>query len=226
MPPFKCNNIIIAHTIVTFRLIRGIIYIRHPSTRCFSIKEENMNNLKIKRLLATGILSLTLTGCVTPQASAAEIPTTKVVENKSNKVVSMTTSLINTAKINRNTKKMKETISKIFHRVNKTPYRYGRSNTYGWDCSGMVVWTYEQFGFALPHSADKQAHIGERVSVPKVGDIVVFAKKGSTDFYHAAIYIGKWKVVNANSYYGTTVIESLNDYKNSQIRFVRVVPTT
>ena len=36
-----------------------------------------MNN--IKRLLATGILSLTLTGCVTPQASAAEMPNNNVV---------------------------------------------------------------------------------------------------------------------------------------------------
>jgi cell wall-associated NlpC family hydrolase len=184
-----------------------------------------MNNLKIKRLLATGILSLTLTGCVTPQASAAEIPTTKLDVRSLSNSTNMTANLIHTAKLNKNTAKMQEVLMKIFHRVNKTPYVFAGSNTYGWDCSGMVVWMYEQFGIELPHSANKQGHIGKRVSSPKLGDIVVFAYPGSKNFYHSGIYIGKDKVVNANSYFGTTVIEPLTDYKNSQIRFVRVVPT-
>jgi cell wall-associated NlpC family hydrolase len=178
-----------------------------------------MNN--IKRLLATGILSLTLTGCVTPQASAAEMPNNNVVTKQQD----FTTNLVHNAKLNSNTNKMKETLMKIFHRVNKTPYVFSGSSIYGWDCSGMVVWMYEHFGITLPHSADKQGHYGKRVSIPKLGDIVVFAYKGSTNFYHSGIYIGKGKIVNSNSYYGTTVIEPLTDYKNSQIRFVRVVPT-
>jgi cell wall-associated NlpC family hydrolase len=185
-----------------------------------------MNN--IKRLLATGILSLTLTGCVTPQASAAEMPNNNVVTKQQN----YTTNLLKNYKVNiynfklkKNTAKMQEIVMKIFHRVNKTPYVFSGSNTYGWDCSGMVVWMYEHFGITLPHSADKQGHSGKRVSIPKLGDIVVFAYKGSTNFYHSGIYIGKGKIVNSNSYYGTTVIEPLTDYKNSQIRFVRVVPT-
>jgi cell wall-associated NlpC family hydrolase len=180
-----------------------------------------MNNLKIKRLLATGILSLTLTGCVTPQASAAEMPNNNVVTKQQD----FTTNLVHNAKLNSNTNKMKETIMKIFHRVNKTPYVFSGSSIYGWDCSGMVVWTYKQFGIELPHSANKQAHIGKRVSIPKLGDIVVFAYNGSTNFYHSGIYIGKGKIVNSNSYFRTTVIEPLTDYKNSQIRFVRIVPT-
>jgi len=181
-----------------------------------------MNNLKIKRLLATGILSLTLTGCVTPQASAAEMPNNNVVIKQHD----FTIDLVHTAKINNNTNKMKETLMKIFHRVNKTPYVFSGSTLYGWDCSGMVVWTYKQFGIELPHSANKQAHVGKRVYSPKLGDIVVFAYSGSTNFYHSGIYIGKGKIVNANSYFRTTVIEPLTDYKNSQIRFIRIVPTT
>jgi cell wall-associated NlpC family hydrolase len=184
-----------------------------------------MNNLKIKRLLATGILSLTLTGCVTPQASAAEIPTTKVDVKSSINSTNMTANLIHTAKINKNTNKMKETLMKIFHRVNKTPYVFAGSNTYGWDCSGMVVWMYEQFGITLPHSATKQAYAGTRVKTPKIGDIVIFGYKGYKSFYHSAIYIGKGKVVNANFGAGTTIIEPLTNYKNNRIAFVRVVPT-
>lgn len=108
-------------------------------------------------------------------------------------------------------------------RVGKTSYVFSGDTTRGWDCSGMVRWTYRQFGITLPHSADKQAHLGSRVSDPNVGDIVVFAYNGSTNFYHAAIYIGDGKVINANYGSGTTIIEPLTNYKHSQIRFVRVI---
>lgn len=107
--------------------------------------------------------------------------------------------------------------------ADKTPYVYSGSSTFGWDCSGMVVWAYKKLGVTLPHSANKQAHAGVRVSDPKVGDIVVFAQPGSTDFYHSAIYIGNNKIINANLLYKTTKIQLLSDFKKSQIRFVRVV---
>lgn len=107
--------------------------------------------------------------------------------------------------------------------ADKTPYVYSGSSTFGWDCSGMVVWAYKKLGVTLPHSANKQAHIGKRVSKPKIGDIVVFAYSGSTEFYHSAIYIGNNKIINANQLYGTTKIQLLTDFKKSQIRFVRIV---
>lgn len=175
-----------------------------------------MNN--IKRLLAVGILSLTLTGCVTPQNQAIKIPKEKVSHIK-------TVDYANIIKLNINTMKMKETMMKIFHRVNKTPYVFAGSSLYGWDCSGMVVWMYEQFGKTLPHSATAQARVGKRVANPKLGDIVIFGYKGYKSFYHSAIYIGKGKVVNANYGAGTTIIEPLSNYKNSRIVYVRVVPT-
>jgi cell wall-associated NlpC family hydrolase len=107
--------------------------------------------------------------------------------------------------------------------ADNTPYVFSGSKPSGWDCSGMVVWTYKKIGITLPHSANKQAHIGKRVSKARVGDIVVFAYPGSTDFYHSAIYLGNGKIINANLMYGTTKIQLLTDFKKSQIRFVRVV---
>jgi cell wall-associated NlpC family hydrolase len=108
-------------------------------------------------------------------------------------------------------------------KANKTAYVYSGSTPRGWDCSGMVVWTYKHMGITLPHSANKQGHIGRRVSKPKVGDIVVFAYQNRTDFYHSAIYIGDNNIINANLMHGTTVIQPLKDFAKSQIRFVRVI---
>lgn len=126
----------------------------------------------------------------------------------------------------RNTIKMAKVVKYLKTRVNRTSYVFSGSSPYGWDCSGMVRWAYARFGLDVPHSANKQGHVGTRVSHPVPGDIVVFAYQGSTNFYHSAIYIGNGKIVNANSYYGRTVIEPLSSYKNSQIRFVRLVNQT
>lgn len=137
-------------------------------------------------------------------------------------------------KMQRNLDRMTELVEYLGTRENKTPYVFSGSSTYGWDCSGMVVWLYENFGITLPHSADKQAHVGERVSLDdvKVGDIAVYAYNGSTNFYHSSIVYkievdedGKRKIwiINANRATGTTTIQPLSDYKRSQIRFVKVI---
>jgi cell wall-associated NlpC family hydrolase len=120
-------------------------------------------------------------------------------------------------------KHLVEMTNNLVRFADKTPYVFSGSSTFGWDCSGMVVWAYKKLGVTLPHSANKQAHIGKRVSKPKIGDIVVFAYSGSTEFYHSAIYIGNNKIINANQLYGTTKIQLLTDFKKSQIRFVRIV---
>jgi cell wall-associated NlpC family hydrolase len=180
-----------------------------------------MNNSKIKKLLAVGILSFIMSGYPTPIAQADKVPQQITKQN----TYSLKNQLIHNYKLTKNTDKMQETVIKLMRRVNKTSYVFSGSTPYGWDCSGMVKWTYKQFGLELPHSANKQGHVGKRVSTPKLGDIVVMAYKGSTNFYHSGIYIGKNKIVNAHYEAGTTIIQPLTDYKNSQIRFVRVVET-
>lgn len=133
--------------------------------------------------------------------------------------------LVKLEKAERNTAQMKKVVKYLKTRVGKTSYVFSGSSPYGWDCSGLVKWTYERFGLELPHSANKQGHVGTRVSKPKLGDVVVFAYNGSTSFYHSAVYIGNGKIVHAHQQRNTTVIEPLAKYKNSQIRFVRLVPT-
>ena len=119
--------------------------------------------------------------------------------------------------------KLPKVMAYVMTRANRTPYVFSGSNTYGWDCSGLVRYTYKRLGITLPHSADAQAHLGKRVSTPKLGDVVVFAYQGRTDFYHAALYVGNNLIINANREYGTTVIEPLSNFRHSQIRFVRIL---
>jgi len=184
----------------------------------------------MKKYVLVASVILTLAGCsasavIADSQNALVTPSTTVKETTVKVKTFSTQTLIKEAKTKRNTAQMKKVIKYLKTRVGRTSYVFSGSSPRGWDCSGMVRWTYERFGLELPHSANKQGHVGTRVSKPKLGDIVVFAYKGYTSFYHAAIYIGNGKIVHANQARGTTVIERLSNYKNSQIRFVRVIPT-
>jgi cell wall-associated NlpC family hydrolase len=175
---------------------------------------------------------LTVVGCSASvsQATSDDVMTnvtsaTPVLKSKSSGTSSFLSKKVarSVDKKIRNYTKMTSVIKYLKTRVNKTSYVFSGSTPYGWDCSGMVRWAYARFGLDIPHSADKQAHLGSRVSTPVIGDIVVFAYAGSSSFYHSAMYIGDGKIINANRSRGTTVIEPLSNYKSSQIRFVRLI---
>ena len=164
------------------------------------------------------ILSLNL-GTNTVQAETSPAQVTAVNADLRQTAINVQKELRQQAKRD----KLKRVVTYLTTRVHKTGYVFSGSTISGWDCSGMVRYTYKRLGITLEHSANKQAHSGKRVSKPRVGDVVVFAYKGSTSFYHSAIYLGNDLIINANAMYKTTVIQPLSDFSKSQIRFVRVI---
>ena len=172
------------------------------------------------KLLAIAALVLTLN---TSNAQAEVKPVS--IQVQAVKPDLKTVAILNAKEIRQQAKrdKLKRVVTYLTTRVHKTAYVFSGSTISGWDCSGMVRYTYKRLGITLEHSANKQAHSGKRVSKPRVGDVVVFAYKGSTNFYHSAIYVGNDLVINANALYKTTVIQPLSDFSKSQIRFVRVI---
>jgi cell wall-associated NlpC family hydrolase len=175
-------------------------------------------SIKVTAIVAL-ILSLNL-GSTTVEA---ESPATITVNQVSTDFRAKTFSLAKEFQAKQKRIKLKKIVTYLTTRVHKTAYVFSGSSIYGWDCSGMVRYAYKGLGITLPHSANKQAHVGTRVSKPKAGDIVVFAYQGSTNFYHSALYLGNDLVINANALYKTTVIQPLTVFKQSQIRFVRVI---
>ena len=80
------------------------------------------------------------------------------------------------------------------------PYRYGGASPKGFDCSGLVQYSYRQAGISLPHQTEQQRHLGKRVAPADLrpGDLVFFDQQGKKNG-HVAIYIGKGEIVHAPS---------------------------
>ena len=83
-----------------------------------------------------------------------------------------------------------------------SPYSWGGSGPSAFDCSGLVMWSFQQAGVALPHSSQALAHGGQPVSMDQIqpGDLVTYYSDAS----HVAIYIGDGMMVHASTY-GTPV---------------------
>lgn len=81
------------------------------------------------------------------------------------------------------------------------PYRYGgASPAAGFDCSGLVQWSYAQAGRKLPRSTDDQRVAARRISRSELrrGDLVFFDQEGKKNS-HVGIYVGNGEFVHAPS---------------------------
>lgn len=80
-------------------------------------------------------------------------------------------------------------------------YRYGGSHpTTGFDCSGLVQFSYRQAGVKLPRSTEDQLQASAPVSVSELqrGDLIFFDQEGRKKS-HVGIYLGGGRFVHAPS---------------------------
>jgi len=74
------------------------------------------------------------------------------------------------------------------------PYVYGGSSpTAGFDCSGLVQWSYAQAGIVLPRVAADQGYYGVTTSDPAPGDIVFWPA------FHVGIYVSPGIMIDSST---------------------------
>ncbi|GBE66556.1 hypothetical protein MFM001_30180 [Mycobacterium sp. MFM001] len=78
------------------------------------------------------------------------------------------------------------------------PYAWGGASPGGFDCSGLVMWAFQQAGIPLPHSSQALAHGGQPVALSDLqpGDVLTFYSDAS----HAGIYVGDGLMVHSSTY--------------------------
>lgn len=84
-----------------------------------------------------------------------------------------------------------------------TPYRWGGSNQNGFDCSGLIQYSFAQHGIELPRSSSEQARagyeVGKNLEALSPGDILTFAPDpGRSDrITHVGLYLGDGRFIHS-----------------------------
>jgi cell wall-associated NlpC family hydrolase len=80
------------------------------------------------------------------------------------------------------------------------PYRYGGSSPAGFDCSGLIQYSYKQAGVSLPRSTDDLLRTSQplRGAHLRRGDLLFFDQEGKKKS-HVGIYLGDGRFVHAPS---------------------------
>ena len=81
-----------------------------------------------------------------------------------------------------------------------SPYRYGGSSPSGFDCSGLVYYSYRRAGIHVPRTTHEQLRATNRVRLARLtaGDLLFF-KLGRQPVSHVAIYTGNGRFIHAPS---------------------------
>lgn len=92
------------------------------------------------------------------------------------------------------------------------PYRYGGNSPNGFDCSGLVYYSYRHAGLAVPRSTETQRARSRKVSLSRLsrGDLLFFDQEGKFSS-HVGIYLGGNRFVHAPSRGKRVRVDSLNE---------------
>jgi cell wall-associated NlpC family hydrolase len=80
------------------------------------------------------------------------------------------------------------------------PYRYGGNSPAGFDCSGLVQYSYSRAGLPIPRTTRSQRKSSVAVGSEslRAGDLIFFDQEGRKSS-HVGIYIGDGRFVHAPS---------------------------
>ena len=91
------------------------------------------------------------------------------------------------------------------------PYRYAGDTPAGFDCSGLVKYSYGRAGISMPRDTHAQHRMSVLVSTRglREGDLLFFDEEGRKKS-HVGIYLGNGRFIHAPSSGGKVRIDSVN----------------
>lgn len=93
------------------------------------------------------------------------------------------------------------------------PYRSGgETPKKGFDCSGLIYWSFRQNGVKVPRVTTEQMRMGQPVPRNRLqpGDIVVFRASSGPNGLHTGIYAGQGKFIHSPNSRSKVRMDSLS----------------
>jgi murein DD-endopeptidase len=97
------------------------------------------------------------------------------------------------------------------HEMLGKPYRYAGDTPAGFDCSGLVKYSYGRAGISMPRDTQAQHRMSVLVSTRglREGDLLFFDQEGKKKS-HVGIYLGNGRFIHAPSSGGKVRTDSMN----------------
>jgi murein DD-endopeptidase len=93
------------------------------------------------------------------------------------------------------------------------PYKWGGISPSGFDCSGLVKYSYSKAGITLNRTAAQMYYgNGYKPSNLQIGDLLFYGPNKASSPTHVAIYIGYGKMIMASSSKGVIITTTNNSY--------------
>ena len=91
------------------------------------------------------------------------------------------------------------------------PYRFAGDSPDGFDCSGLVKYSYGRAGISMPRDTQAQHRMSMLVSTRglREGDLLFFDQEGKKKS-HVGLYLGNGRFIHAPSSGGKVRIDSMN----------------
>jgi cell wall-associated NlpC family hydrolase len=120
-----------------------------------------------------------------------------------------------------------DTVARLAVEMIGLPYRYGGSDpSHGFDCSGLVYYTYTANGHAVPRTSQALFKAARKIALGDalVGDLVFFQDEAKLS--HVGIYLGEGRFVHAPSTGNTVSVASLDApyYQRHLVAVGRLLP--
>jgi cell wall-associated NlpC family hydrolase len=193
----------------------------------------------MKKLIAISAIALVMTSCIsaTPKAEArtstvvlAPMKITEItwLEKSVKEATMLEAQVAHHEMLVSNEQEVQSAVNQAKQHVGKTWYVFSGSTPQGWDCSGLVKWTYKKLGIELHHSATAQMNSGEFVDEPKFGDIVAFKYIGNKSAYHVGIYLSSDLMLHSGGKRGDkTEVRSISKFAGSysEVTYTRLIET-
>jgi cell wall-associated NlpC family hydrolase len=121
----------------------------------------------------------------------------------------------------------RDSIARLALSMVGVPYRYGgASPREGFDCSGLVYYTYASNGHAVPRTSRDQFDTASKISLAEaaVGDLVFFQDQEKLS--HVGIYLGDGRFVHAPSSGSAVSVANLDApyYQRHLVGVGRLIP--
>ena len=91
------------------------------------------------------------------------------------------------------------------------PYQYAGDTPQGFDCSGLVKYSYGRAGISMPRDTQSQRRMSMLVSIHALreGDLMFFDQEGKKSS-HVGMYLGKGRFIHAPSSGGKVRTDSID----------------